>query len=267
MTDSLVYRSKKVFRIQLHKRARMHTHDEKESVSALYKATRREYEAYLRDLPTILVNFFDFEVDLKCSRELKIFVRERNITVTSLQGDDGGTIGLWLLLEGEDGPIELENDCDIAGDLCRYFYLEGILSFDDLTRKSRPFLLLGDSILDNRYYADKATGLLLKRGLNVFDHAVEETTTAHFASNFRKVGKPGTNMHKTPITSNSTIFDTYLFPKEDLFNIFVSIGGNDVILGDPQVLQVAIQTQDGDNLGCTLGAKIVEVLERYRRRY
>lgn len=103
MTDSLVYRSKKVFRIQLHKRARMHTHDEKESVSALYKATRREYEAYLRDLPTILVNFFDFEVDLKCSRELKIFVRERNITVTSLQGDDGGTIGLWLLLDGEGG--------------------------------------------------------------------------------------------------------------------------------------------------------------------
>ena len=56
-----------------------------DSVSALYTASCREYDAYLRGLPRVSVNFVDFQVDVKCSRELADFVRGREIKVTTLQ--------------------------------------------------------------------------------------------------------------------------------------------------------------------------------------
>ena len=146
-----------------------------------------------------------------------------------------------------------------------------IANIEKICKRTREFgniLLVGDSILDNRAYTENPTGLILKkRGYAIIDNAVEESQTIHFSRNTREVprswynnAKHGKYPYENPIVN--------LFPDGDIDAIFVSIGGNDVILGGDVNIQRAMASGNpGKNLGTEIATRVNQVLDEYSKKY
>lgn len=122
-------------------------------------------------------------------------------------------------------------------------------------------LLVGDSIIDNRKYAQIPTGLILMEllpDLKIFDNAVEETATVHFKREQREVPD---EYYKDAQTRNAQTRNYYPylsdkianFPEANVKHVVVSVGGNDAILQERDLH--------------TIGSSVVEVLNRYKETY
>lgn len=130
-------------------------------------------------------------------------------------------------------------------------------------------LLVGDSILDNRFHADISTGELLvqKLGDVVLDSSVEETTTYHFADVLRDVPE----CYLEEAERLGCPYDT---PKAELFPdapnlqyVVLSVGGNDVVLNDQILMQLMLHPDSIEALADTLASNIVGVLSKYKKKY
>lgn len=122
-------------------------------------------------------------------------------------------------------------------------------------------LLVGDSILDNRAYADRSTGAILATHGGYLDHSVEETMSKHFKKRYRKVPtfwQKAAEKAGRPYASAKV----ELYPAGPFDRVVVSVGGNDVVLDAGMIfVYLAGQLQD------TISARVLEVLTTYREKY
>lgn len=135
-------------------------------------------------------------------------------------------------------------------------------------------LLVGDSVIDNRAYANPSTGNILSKTktFTVFDHSVEETATCHFDKKIRNVPQMWYGLARIrgyPYQKRSV----QLFPNKEFSHIFVSVGGNDVVLDcfSAEILRAIVfgyfTWSLYNPLGSVLLKRILTVLRKYRERY
>ncbi len=136
----------------------------------------------------------------------------------------------------------------------------------------RTILLVGDSILDNRAYTDKPTGLLLTKagetgGFEVIDNAVEETQTKHFDEKYRTVGDMWYSRAANRYAYHSKKVQFY--PNHNISHIYLSVGGNDIILepNDEHILEAIFSDKPSNKLGEVIASRILRVLHEYKKRY